>query len=378
MHTKYEMIQDNRCTLPFGDHPGYTNDIDLTKKTVSLCCKIGKVPIDPITGILTPELVALRKSIIKNERNEQCKSCWETEDAGWLSLRKRISTHFTNTIDWNNLDPLQPIQHIGVMFSNKCQMMCSYCSPDASSLWEKSLNRTIPIIDNYNPAIELQNIVDISKLKSIKFTGGEPMLDNSCVDFLRTLPVDYNRQISINTNLSYGKSVFSKLLDIIDRHQNIVIATSLDSVGDNITRKFFNWELWNDNFTKLTEIIFDTSRCTPGSILHVTVTVGMLNYTHVPAVIEYLLKFKRSGINIMFDLSPITSGAILSLSAVDIDKTALITVSAKDQCYLTLRDRHMISAYNKMIEHSVYDPVIREQTDSFLHQHYSITVEPHS
>ena len=372
------MIQDNRCTVPFGDHPGYTNDIDLAKQTVSSCCKISKVAIDPISGILTPELVSLRKSIIKNERNEQCKACWETDDAGWPSLRKRISTHFTRPINWDKLDPYQPIQHIGVAFSNTCQMMCSYCSPDASSLWEKSLEEIIPIVANYKPGIELQNIVDISKLKSIKFTGGEPMLDDKCVDFLRTMPVDYNRQTSIHTNLSYGKSVFAKLLDIIDRHRNIVIATSLDSVGDNITRKFFNWELWNSNFTKLTEIIFDPIRCKPGSMLHVNVTVGMLNYTHISAVVEYFLKFKRAGINIMFDLSPITSGAILSLSAVDIDKTALITVSAEDQCYLTLRDRHMISAYNKMIEHSVYNPIIREQTDSFLHQHYSITVEPHS
>lgn len=372
------MSQDNRCTVPFGDHPGYTNDIDLYKQTVSSCCKIVKVPIDPITGILTPELVALRKSIIKNERNEQCKACWKTEDAGWPSLRKRISTHFTNPINWDKLDPFQPIQHIGVMFSNKCQMMCSYCSPAASSLWEKSLNGTIPIIDNYNPGIELQNILDISKLKSIKFTGGEPMLDDNCVDFLCSMPIDYNREISINTNLSYGKNVFFKLLDIIDRHQNIVIATSLDSVGDNITRKFFNWKLWNDNFTKLTEVIFDPNRCKPGSILHVTVTVGMLNYTHVPAVIEYLLKFKRAGINIMFDLSPITSGAILSLSAADVDKTALITVSAEDQRYLTARDQRMILAHNNMIKNSVYDPIIKEQTDSFLRQHYSITVEPHS
>lgn len=336
-------MTNNRCTVPFGKHPSFANDINLMNNTVANCCKTPRVPLHPVTGALTPQLVELRKAIINNERSPQCKSCWETEDAGGFSLRNRISKHLDPSIDWSRLDPFQPIDSIGVMFSNKCQMMCSYCGPMVSSMWEKELSSSklsYPIQPANNA--DLNKIIDINKIKFIKFTGGEPLLEEKCVEYIMSMPVDVQREICISTNLSYGPAIFAKLLSIISMHVNVGVATSLDSLGENPTRKYFNWDLWSSNFAQLAKIKL--------AYLHVTITASSLNHHDIPGVIEYLLKFKRNGATIGFDISHLNAGHPLAMKYDTIPKSSMITIAAKDYQYLTKRDIHMITSHNTAIK----------------------------
>ena len=126
---------DNRCTVPFD---GYTQ-IFLEKGTVTSCCKIRHQSFEKSSSLLTQSTIELRQSIVKNERNIQCQSCWKIDDSGGPSLRRRASTHFAKTIDWDNLDIYQQPKKIEISFSNKCQLMCAYCGPNSSSMWQENI-----------------------------------------------------------------------------------------------------------------------------------------------------------------------------------------------------------------------------------------------
>jgi len=246
-------------------------------------------------------------------------------------------------------------------------MMCSYCGPHASSMWENFLsNNNFTTVEYSKP--KLQSLIDITKLKSIKITGGEPMINDDCIEFLTTLPDNPHREISINTNLSFGKATFAKLRTIIDMHSNILIATSLDSIGENITRKFFNWDMWEQNFKNLVSCI---SAGKKDLTLHITITVGCLNYKDISDVIIYILNFRKLGINVLFDINPLQMNSILSIAAIEIDKTAIVIVPKEYQMYLNARDYRIISEYNDMLQKLKFNPELNEKTIVFLSQHSS-------
>jgi MoaA/NifB/PqqE/SkfB family radical SAM enzyme len=232
---------NNRCTVPFFGPFKFVID----RQMVSPCCNVRSSIIDNC-GILTEEVISLRQSILENKRHNLCDKCWSITDAGGPSMRNRFSTH--NSVNWNNIHLDHMPNKVDLTFSNKCQMQCIYCGPHSSTLWENALGSIQEDMKNTQPIL---NILKGLSLKEIVVTGGEPMLDVNCVNFLLDLDFDSDRKIFFVTNLSYGKQTFDKLIDIINKHPNIVVTCSIDSVGDNISRKYLNWRLWDKNFKEL-------------------------------------------------------------------------------------------------------------------------------
>lgn len=363
--------QDNRCTLPFS----YTSEINLYDGTASTCCKTPKVPLDPTKGALTPQLIELRKSIIKNERNDQCSSCWKIDDAGGPSQRKRFSKHFTNEINWDKLDPEQPIRQASITFSNKCQLMCFYCSAEVSSVWQdyqkKNNILNIPIKEYHND-YNIYDIVDVNGLEWLHITGGEPMMEQKCTDFLLSLPFDIKRRIGIVTNLSYGNATMNTLLEIVDKHKNIGISCSLDSIGDNPSRKYHNWELWDRNFRILAEGWEKRRRFYKGQYLHINIVASIVNYKDIQKIIEYVISFRKKGIHISYDISQVALSETGSLAAGTLSDEGIITLTDNDCKYLSDKEKSLLESHNKLITTLEFDPMLKERTDIFLQEYFDI------
>jgi MoaA/NifB/PqqE/SkfB family radical SAM enzyme len=331
--------------------------------------------IDPVDGILTKEIKELRASIINNERNHQCKGCWEVDDLGGPSNRRRQSTHFKKEIEWDKLDVNQPFTAAEIVFSNKCQMMCLYCNSEISSMWEDfEVKNSIRRIEVKPTTPKLETILDVSKLKEILITGGEPLLEPEVIYFLMRLPSDPERVLSITTNLSYGKSVFESLKNIIKRHKNIAITCSLDSMGENINRKYLNWDLWKRNFEQLVEELQERRHEFPAAAVGIIVTVTILNYKDVRDIIGYMIELRKKGFRkIWFTINPIDLHSIASLASGKLDPDYKIELPQQDyDKYLSPKERDSVDAYNRLLKNVIYDKSLEEKTKPFIEAYLSI------
>lgn len=367
------MTEDNRCSLPFtGFHV-----LNLKNNTFAACCRTQHDPIDKDTGVLTSSLIELRKSVINNERNSQCTTCWERDDKTGMSYRRMWSAHILHPDvwkdKWDTLDPYQPVGAIEVAFSNKCQLMCIYCSPNVSSMWQDSqhkFSKKFKVYElNSTPPSCINDILDVSKLKRISITGGEPMMEPTCINFLKELEPDMDRYIVIITNLSYGDATFNILLDIIERHKRVGIAASLDSLGENITRKYLNWDLWKRNFEELAGKLNERKKIYPDIILNIVITVTLLNYKDVQSIIDYILSFRRQGISISFGINPIADRDVLSLKSGRLDPNFSIQLQQDDIKLLTEKEYNQINSFNKLINGTILDKELEILTQEYLKEY---------
>ena len=132
--------------------------------------------------------------------------------------------------------------------SNKCQLACAHCNPSLTSTWANLLG----VSPKVHHALELTDkIVEelkeiVPTLDELKFTGGEPFLDNTHWEMLEHLKeVDTS-----NCKLSYiTNGLISPKLDLWKGWKEIDIHVSVD--GHKETYEWFRrnakWDLLVDN-----------------------------------------------------------------------------------------------------------------------------------
>ena len=353
------MINDNRCAVPFEEDIV----INLDTHETSPCCKLPSTPLDPVHGVFNKTMLEVRQAVKDNVRSHHCKRCWEIIDSQGLT-RRPFSNH--TEMDWDKLDIMQPIQKVQINFSKLCQLQCVYCGPWASTTWQKNIGDYTEF-KHFTPSIEtdianLYDIIDVDSLKSIHISGGEPMMDDNCITFLEKLPFDPNRKLSIVTNLSYGPAVFRKLLNIIHRHKNIKLALSLDAVGENISRKYFNWDLWSSNLNTLMHDL-QTRLEYPTAKIVVRLTVNSLNYKESCKVVDYVLKYRREGLGgLTFSMGTPFKDETSSMWSVEVDKNAKIAISD----IMDESEKYEVTQFNTMLDNAIVDPELAEKTRRYI------------
>ena len=352
---------NNRCTVPFFGPFQFFVD----RQTVTPCCNIRSSEIDSTNGIITADIVSLRKSMLANERHELCAKCWSISDSGGPSMRSRFSEH--NTVDWTTLSVDQNPHKVELTFSNKCQMQCIYCGPQSSVLWENTLETEHQGSKDITPIL---NILKNITLKEIVVTGGEPMLDENCIDFLLNLDFDPNRKIFFVTNLSYGNKTFNRLLDIINHHPNITIACSIDNIGDNVSRKYLNWELWDRNFRRLVDNLQIRRELYPTAIVSTKITLSMFNYNKISDIFRYVLSFRKQKLKgVTFALGSVGANELSSLNSIQVDKNYRVDLSTEDIELLNDYEKSLIKLINSMIENSKFNETQANEAVIFFKRH---------
>lgn len=340
---------NNRCSMPFN---GLTV-IDLSNYTMSPCCKIPSMKFEPKQGIITPELLELRNTIIRNERHQSCidSGCWAIDDAGGPSMRKKHHS-YSAPLNWETVDVNAQPEKVIIIFSNKCQMMCTYCGPSASSMWEQKIYSKIPIKEE---RIKLTELLDITSLKEIAISGGEPMLDDDCISFLMNLDFDPARKLNLVTNLSYGPAVFAKLLKIIERHPNIFISCSLDSINDATSRTYLNLDLWHKNFQILVDNLQLRKKIYTDVWIEIKAVLGVFNYKTIQSLIEFVLDFRKRNLQgVTFNINPLAPSDPNSLTSGVLDIKIKITLLGDYDRLLSRWERLQIETTNKLLETCIY------------------------
>ena len=156
-------------------------------------------------------------------------------------------------------------------------------------------------------------------------------------------------------------------LSIINRHDNITISCSLDAVGDNISRKYLNWELWQKNYKIIAENLQD--RLTRFKNLKITtiITISILNYKNLQALVEYLLDYRKTGIKgTTFTFNYVSLDEKLSLKSNNLDMSSKIMLSDDYSVLLTPEEKIMIDGFNKLLNNVQLNTTLQNQTDTFL------------
>lgn len=212
----------------------------------------------------TPYKKQQRKIMLQQEKPSECSYCWNVEKLGQLSDRHYRSgepwaaEHFDNIVKSTGDEEVIP-SYVEVNFNHACNLKCSYCSPQFSSLWADEVdrwggyptstvhndsshfigrNRPIPNKD-HNPYVEAfwewwPKLYP--KLKHFRMTGGEPLMDQNTYrvfDYVLAFP-NPELHLDVTSNFSVDEKLWQKYFGYVSRLCNTQIEhfmqyVSLDS-----------------------------------------------------------------------------------------------------------------------------------------------------
>lgn len=196
----------------------YNTSINLTTGHTQSCYHPAPAPIpkelilaEPSALHNTPHKKIQRQKMLNGERPYECNYCWNIEDSG---DRSHLSDRAYRSADFFSKELLVEAVSLGaegnpnprvaeVIFTNKCNLKCSYCSPHQSTAWFDDVNKYGSFrLDEHNhndirglaglgllpPKEQTQKYVDAfwewwprmyKDVKHFKISGGEPLLDEN-------------------------------------------------------------------------------------------------------------------------------------------------------------------------------------------------------
>jgi len=220
-----------------------------------------------------------RRMMLNGLRPPECDYCWNVEDNSdifsdrilksnsewsskhWNKITKKVN-NINYLIDWReNFNP----SYVEVVFSNACNMKCSYCAPHISSKWMEEIEKHghYPTTTKFNNLQHLKNIKGMPiphreknpyveafwewwpdlyrDLHTFRITGGEPLLSKDTFKVLDYIIEEKNPNrelvLSINSNLMVPDELIDEFIEKVNiitkekRVKEFQMFTSVDSWG---------------------------------------------------------------------------------------------------------------------------------------------------
>jgi organic radical activating enzyme len=265
------------------------------------------------------------QTMLDGERPSECDYCWTVEDIGNVSDRtfKTGSSWAWNAIPEilaAKTDDITPT-YLEISFSNVCNFKCAYCSPDISSKWLEEIEQFGPYPTSnklgnlewlkssdrypyankdYNPYIEAfwKWWPELSKgLKTLRLTGGEPLLSKDVWALLEMLEADPDLDpelvLGINTNLNVPTALIEKLSATIKRLapriKAIQIFTSNEATGTQAEyiRYGLKYKEWHTNLEGLLATI-------PSNVtVSIMTTINILSLSTLDLLLADIIDFRK-------------------------------------------------------------------------------------
>lgn len=211
-----------------------------------------------------------RTNSINGIPTKGCEECYQSEKNGGTSLRNdllkshRYDENFKRRVEFakNNEGYLNESPSlIELRVSNKCNLKCRMCQPQDSELINQEyieltnsnseLKGLLPVVD-FDITDDLSNYIDniksnASTLKLVRFSGGEPLINDSfydLIDFLIDGGYCKNIDLKINTNLTKMKL---ETLEKLSKFKSVGIDFSIDGIEEvyEYIRFPMKWEITN-------------------------------------------------------------------------------------------------------------------------------------
>lgn len=176
-----------------------------------------------------------------------CHACIDQEANNLLSYRQGSNQKY-------GLEHAHDLPIVLDVTPNKnCDLACKICGPDYSSTWAKLEN--IKIDSTYSTSVlEFKNAFahkDLSQVREINFSGGEPFLNNNIRRYLEQLAdqCDFSK-ITLRFSTNGSHKLNSKLIDFFLQFALVQARFSLDDVdrGHEYQRWPSQWVQWENNW----------------------------------------------------------------------------------------------------------------------------------
>ena len=224
----------------------------------------------------------LRQQILSGQVPDSCRSCLRQESSGFVSTRQSALR------DWPYTADSVPDQLLYVDFrqSNLCNFRCRTCHPAYSNQIDRELKNNPELKKFYGPAeASLEVDVDLSAVRVVSFTGGEPLLIKQHIETMESLIAQGRTDVKvlITTNVS---ALNPKLLDLLGQFQDIHFTLSVDAVGTpaEYIRDGTDWSVVDRNIH---------SFCSLGKSVSVNCTVSNYSVLTIDSLVNYVIQLKN-------------------------------------------------------------------------------------
>jgi MoaA/NifB/PqqE/SkfB family radical SAM enzyme len=219
------------------------------------------------------------------EKYTKCNSCaMNVEHSQRFSHNNEASDN--PHIDYIN-NPTLTYLHIN--FSNICNLACRMCGSSSSSMLGKEMDdeytnepstyyeRKYVDVDSVFYKSLLDNLTEI---KYIHFSGGEPFLQPGMWDLLEQLEKINKFDVTLQYNTNGTVKLNDKQKELLLKFKEVQFHVSMDGIGEHAEyiRTGVNWQAWLNNFNDL-RATFEN--------LEIIVTVSVFNVHRLDEIFEF-------------------------------------------------------------------------------------------
>lgn len=271
----------------------------------------------------------LRTKMFKGDVPFGCRKCFEEEKKGKISLRQSVNNQMSEISLSTNYRP--KLEDIEIGFSNRCNLACRTCDSHLSSSWYEDDQYLSNVLDFRYPLVDERflnrttglNVEELQKyIRSIKFTGGEPFLQQEALQLTKALAKSERaREISLRfcTNLTVLPS--EKFFIDLKKFHKIDFSLSIDGLGlyNDYIRYPSRWKNIKKNLDKIKKIVQDSD----GMSLTLCPTVSAYSYESLPDLLDWWREYSFDIEQSQIYLQEVKSPDYLSPRILPMDKFEL-------------------------------------------------------
>ena len=121
-----------------------------------------------------------------------------------------------------------------------CNLACTMCGPDSSSLWQDKLKQYRTRENNLQEIEQL----DFSNAENITFGGGEPVLNKSTIPILKKVVQSNIQHVPVNIHFNCTVRPSAEFLEVCKEIKRLDFTMSLDDTEERF--EFLRWPAkWN-------------------------------------------------------------------------------------------------------------------------------------
>jgi len=216
-----------------------------------------------------------------------CRACIDQENNNVKSYRQGANEKYG--LLHNHCNPIV----LDFTPNFNCNLTCKICNEHSSSSWAKL--KQIKIDKNYNVSVNkfksVFEAVDLSCVKEINFSGGEPLLNNNMVKYLDLLEnrIDFSKctlRFSTNTTIA----LTSRMSEFFLKFKLVLARFSIDDVetGFEYQRYPAKWAQCETNWQRFLDTM-------PHNVIpNINRTVSILNIRRLHLLDQWHTKYQQT------------------------------------------------------------------------------------
>ena len=294
------------------------------------------------------KLKEIKDYFLNNKRHPYCTACWDSEDNGVRSHRI-----YTEKLS-------EEIESIHIRYNNICNFKCRMCNPKFSSSWlqenkihgyfqhEYSLDKDIFDI---NPDLLSFILKHKNTLKKIAISGGEPLIADANLFFLRWLYKNNLSDLSLSFSTNLSKIIHRNIniIDFLSIFTKVKLVISVDGYGKAVEygRHGFKWDTFINNLNY-------TKKVKKSLIQAINCVVNIYSVYSIPLLAEFCAKNKLN-----LEFQPCLEPKFLSIQSLPYKEKEKIL-----KYYQSIKKSGKLF-FNKEISSEVLEYMMKDQINSY-------------